>query len=93
MTAVTFDTLMYAKKLQDKGFTAEQAEASVEMIKEIMDSQLASKHDIDYLRRDIEDTRRDIKESENKIILRLGSIMVAGFGVMGIILSLISKVH
>ncbi len=52
--AVTsFDTLMQAKKLQEKGFTAEQAEAQVEMLKEIIDTQLATKRDLDDLKKDL----------------------------------------
>lgn len=93
MSATTFDTLMYAKKLEAKGFTPDQAEAQVEMIKEIIDNQLATKQDINELKRDIKDTRRDIKESENRIIIKLGSVIVASVGVLGIILSIFSKLH
>lgn len=88
MTATTFDTLMYAKKLQDKGFTADQAEAQVEMVKEIIDNQLATKQDILDLKRDIQDVRRDIKEITDKIVIRLGSLIVIAVGVLAAIIKL-----
>ena len=55
------------------------------------------KRDIEELRaevkRDIAEVKRDIKESEQRLIIRLGGMMVAGFGVMiagfGVIAALI----
>lgn len=49
MTVIAFDTLAYAKKLEEKGFSEQQAEALVELQKEIfqeaLESQLATKSD------------------------------------------------
>lgn len=88
MSVTTFDTLMYAKKLEAKGFTSEQAEAQVEMIKEVIDNQLATKQDINEIKRDIEDVRRDIKEAMDKIVIRLGSLLVIAVGVLAGIIKL-----
>ncbi len=51
-----FDTLTYARKLQEAGFTARQAEAQAEALLTIVEANLATKHDIELLRRDIGDT-------------------------------------
>lgn len=49
MSVVAFDALSSAKKLEEKGFSEEQAEALVELQKEIfneaLESQLATKAD------------------------------------------------
>jgi hypothetical protein len=85
-TTTTFDTLMYAKRLKEAGFTETQAEVQAEAMKEIIDNQLATKQDI-------LDLRREIKESENRIIIRLGSLITGCFAALGILVTILSKVH
>lgn len=50
MAAITFDTLQYAKALESKGFTVEQAEALAEQNKKVFnefaENQLATKADL-----------------------------------------------
>ncbi len=66
MTAITFDTLAYAKRLQQAGVPAEQAEIQAEALRDVVDENLATKQDVALLQRDIkgfESTlRRDIAE-------------------------------
>ncbi len=40
---VIFDTLRYAKRLKEVGFTEQQAEVQAETIKELIDNNLATK--------------------------------------------------
>jgi len=54
MATTTFDTLTYAKKLQEAGFTAQQAEAQAEALRAVVDEDLA--------------TRRDLKEIETRLV-------------------------
>jgi len=82
----TFDTLIYSKKLQEKGFTAEQAEAQVEMIKEIIDSQLATKLDI-------QDLKRDIQDVKNELIIKLGATIIGSVTALGIFLAVLANLH
>ena len=52
MTAITFDTLKLAKRLQEAGMDREQAEAQAEALSEAMDSgiqDLATKQDLRLL--------------------------------------------
>lgn len=79
MTATTFDTLMHAKKLQEKGFTAEQAEAQVELLKEVIDYNLATKSDIDKI-------NSKIDKLELMLTVRFGSMLVLAVGVLAAII-------
>ena len=67
-TVMTFDTLAYAKKLQAVGFTEAQAEVQAETLVELMEERLATKLDIEVVRRDMKEMetglKRDMKEME-----------------------------
>ena len=94
---MAFDTHAYVKKLQEAGFTAQQAEAQVEMVVAVVEGNLATKQDIELVRHDIELVRRDTKEMELRLkpdlTLRLGGIAVAGFAVVaamfGVVIAMI----
>ena len=79
--AIAFDTLEYTKKFISAGFTEKQAETQVEFFKTVMDEKLASKQDIDDLKRifkqDIDDLRRDLKELELRMIIKMGAMLAA----------------
>jgi len=95
--AITFDTLKYANKLKEAGFTEQQAEIQAETIKEqseaikeLLDNNIATKADLKHmeneLKRDIlhseERTTVKINEINYKLTIRLGSLMVAGIVVL-----------
>lgn len=67
MSATDFDTLAYAKKLREAGFTESQAETQAEALRAVIDSNLATKADIALVHRDIELLRRDMKELESAL--------------------------
>lgn len=46
MVTTTFDTLAFAKRLMEAGFTERQAEAQVTVLREIVESELATKRDL-----------------------------------------------
>jgi hypothetical protein len=68
MSAITFDTLAYAKKLKAVGVPSEQAEVQAETIAEVMDERMATKRDLDVLesnlKHDMVEIKRDIKALE-----------------------------
>jgi|JI102314A1RNA_FD_contig_123_48954_length_468_multi_4_in_2_out_0_1 hypothetical protein len=74
-TALVFDTLQYAKRLKQAGFTEEQAEVQAEALKELIDDQLI--------------TKQDIKILEYKLTIKLGGIIVTCTVVLGSFLALI----
>ena len=63
MHAIVFDTLQCSKRLQEAGFTQQQAEAQAEEIAMVINEQLA--------------TKRDLEDRSYKLTIRLGSIVVA----------------
>ncbi len=64
--AITFDTHATVKKLMESGIPEEQAEAIVSVQVDLVNSNLATKHDISLVQKDIEElraaTKHDIEE-------------------------------
>jgi chromosome segregation ATPase len=52
---MSFDTLAYTRRLRDAGIPSEQAEAHAEALKAALADEVATKHDVDGVRRDIKD--------------------------------------
>ena len=86
-TPVTFDTLKAAQELKKTGFEDRQAEAVVETISKAMSETVATKADLQLVRSDIDllgqsvDSRFEKMEIkfdalENKIVIKLGALMV-----------------
>ena len=82
----TFDTLQYAKKLQEAGFTAAQAEIQAEALAEIVGSELATKRDLKELEVALS---RDLKELELRLVIRLGTIVVIAVGIVATLVKLL----
>ena len=49
MSAVTFDTLKYVETLKEAGIPENQAKAQSEALKEVLNTEVATKHDIKEL--------------------------------------------
>ena len=68
MTAIAFDTLKFAKRLQEAGFTEQQAEALAAAEAELIEENLATKRDVAGVMQTIKELevslRRDMKELE-----------------------------
>lgn len=77
MTAI-FDTLQFAKKAKEVGFTEAQAEFQAEEIARIMDETLA--------------TKTDLREQKKDIIIAMGGMLVAVVFILPVIFKLISLV-
>ena len=79
---LAFDTLAYARKLQEAGFTEAQASAQAEALSAVVADNLATKTDIAELRRDIKELetalRREIAAMSDKLTIRLGGRLVVG---------------
>lgn len=94
------DTLMYSKKLEAAGFSRKQAEAQVEMLTDYYNQNVATKTDLLQLemklRKEIQSVRdelRDFKQEmrllESRLTIRLGGIMIVGFGAMAAFIKLV----
>ncbi len=68
MSAIAFDTLKFAKRLKEAGFTEQQAEALADAEAELIEQTLATKRDSADLKRDIKELevtlRNDLKQLE-----------------------------
>lgn len=80
--SLTFDTLAYAKKLKSAGFTEEQAEIQAEALAEIIEGRLATKQDIN-------DLRRDMKEMEQRLTIRLGALIASSIVIVAAMVKLL----
>jgi hypothetical protein len=76
---VNFDTFKFVKRATHAGFTEEQAAFQAEEMALLLKEELATKKDIQQLEKDIEHIKNDI-------IIRLGTLMVVGMGLLGFIL-------
>ncbi len=82
MTAVTFDTHAFIKRLKDKGLPEAQAEAIVEVVRDVREDSLleaATKADLRALELS---GKADLREMELRLKLHLGTMIVALGGVL-----------
>ena len=104
METAIFDTHAYVKRLVAAGMPEPQAEIIADEQRSLIDNKLATKQDIKALeaatkrdiaeiRRDMKEMeaglRRDIRESEQRVIIRLGSMMVVAVGVVAALVKLL----
>ena len=85
MTAITFDTLGYAKKLQELGFTREQAEGFAEIQRTIIEDRLATKADLLVVKSELE---QKLKELEYRLTIRLGGMMAVAIAIVAALVRL-----
>ena len=89
MSTITFDTLKYANTLKAAGVPAAQAEAEAVALSEVLDINLkefATKAD---LRHEVDLLRRDMKEMEQRLIIKLGSLMAISIGIVAALVKLL----
>lgn len=92
-----FNTLRYARMLEEVGFSREQAETSVKILVEIMEDKLASKQDLQDLRTELQqvrsdlqhsltenasDTRHSIAQLESKLTIRMGTMLAGSIAIL-----------
>lgn len=83
MSTITFDTHKFIRKLRSAGFEEAQAEAVSDAFSEAqVESGLATKRDID-------DVRRDMRELEQRLIIKLGALIAFAIGVVAILVKLL----
>ena len=97
--AISIDTLKYARLLNAGGVPKKQAETHAEVLSQIIEDQLATKLDIELLRKDILKTQKELelgqevilKELENKLTLRMAAMLITATGVIVTITGLLIK--
>lgn len=88
---IAFDTLRFVRRLRDAGVEERQAEAFSEALREVQDSQLkelATQGDIAAIRSDMRDIKSEMRELEYRLTIKLGGLMIAGFGLLAAIVKM-----
>ncbi len=88
MATTTFDTLKFAKRLKEAGIPGVEAEAISEAFKEAQgDLELSTKQDLAFMELSL---KGEIKQLEQRMTIKLGSMMVVSIGVVATVVKLIS---
>ncbi len=77
-----FNTLKYARMMEEVGFSREQSETSVRILVEIMDEKLATKEDLKELRSELQLLKSDLT-------IRMGTMLAASIAVLTAVQKLI----
>ena len=80
---MTFDSLTYARRLKSSGFTDEQAETLADATRDIFVADFAANFA----------TKADLTALEHRLILRIGSMLLAGFGLMTAVIGVLVRFH
>lgn len=83
MAPLTFDTLKFANKLKAAGLPPDQAEAQAEALAEVIELNIQ-----DLVTKD--DLTVSLKDLEQRLIIKLGSMMVVAVGVIVALVKFIS---
>jgi hypothetical protein len=87
MTAIVFDTLAYAERLEASGFTPEQAKGQAHALREIIDNQIATKQDVAVLEANV--TAKLAETKADLIKWYIGTM----FAMTALIVGLIKFIH
>jgi hypothetical protein len=71
-----FDTLEFVKAAKENGFTEQQAEFQAKELSKWFNNELVTKSFLNT----------ELKELEQRLLIKLGSIMIAGMTILGFIL-------
>ena len=83
--AFAFDSLGYAKKLRDAGVSQDQAEAHAESAREFIMTEVATRSDLDVLRRELENK---LDTQTLRLTVRTGVMLAAGLSILAAVLRL-----
>ena len=76
---ITFDKLEYVERLQASGFSEPQAKGAAEALDTALKDTVATKHDIEFLRRDMLAMEVRLRHD---LTLRMGAMIVATVGIL-----------
>lgn len=85
MTTVTFDTQELVIELEGSGFTRQQSETVVSVLKKSQ-SQLSTKRDIDELKKDIDS---QLIQMEQRLVIKQGGLIAFAIGIVAVLVKLL----
>ena len=96
MTAITFDTLPYIKKLRKAGVPDKQAEVHVEVTTDIMKNHIATKDDLQNLKAsihcDMNNLKSELKQDIANLTVKMGLMITGGATLFAVVLKLTSLI-
>jgi len=85
MTLIRFNAITYANRLKNAGLASAIADVEAEEMSNLINNDLASKQDLLNVELKL---LSEIKNLKNEMIVKLGSLMIAGIVVLGLIIKL-----
>lgn len=83
MTTITFDTYKFIQTLKAAGMPEQQAQAISDAFRDAQsEAQLATKHDIENL-------RRDMRELEQRMTIKLGGMLIIAISIVAALVKLL----
>ena len=87
--AYAFDTLGYAKRLQEAGVTTAEAEAHAEAARDFIMAELVTKQDLDLrFRLSDEALQHRLDTLELRLLVRLGGLIAVGIAILAAVIKL-----
>ncbi len=83
---ITFDTFENVKRLKAVGFTEEQAAEQTKIISELIENRLATKQDMELIRRDMRELELRLKHD---LTMRMGTISAASIAIVAALVKLL----
>ncbi len=85
MTVLTFDTLKFARRLKEAGMDARLAEEQAEALAEALETNLENL----ATKADIADLRKEMQLMEQRLIIKLGGMLVVAVGMVAALVKLL----
>lgn len=89
MATITFDTLKFANALKEAGVPSAQAEAEATALSDVLEVNLKELVTKEDLRHEVELLRRDMRDMEQRLIIKLGTLMVFSIGAVAALVKLL----
>ena len=94
MTAITFDTHRFVRKLKEAGFEEKQAEAVVDAFRDAQaETETATRHDLKELelslKADMQMLRGDMQAMEYRMTIKLGGMMALSVAIVAALVKLL----
>ncbi|MEI6269000.1 MAG: DUF1640 domain-containing protein [Methylococcaceae bacterium] len=89
MATIAFDTLKFANTLKEAGVPPAQAEAEATALSDVLEVNLKELVTKEDLRHEVELLRRDMRDMDQRLIIKLGTLMVFSIGVVAALVKLL----
>lgn len=101
MATITFDTLKFVETLTSHGMPESQAKGVAEAFKgvagetetatkrDLAETELRLRHEMERIRHEMELVRLEVRDAEQRMLIKLGSLLVVAVGVVATLVKLL----